>query len=513
MSSNIEEKLIKALMSLPPDQRNTAIRMLSRLFAGTEKPVDNALRLKDFIRQCWHVLEPDDAFVHAFFIDAIAEHLEAVARGDIRRLVICVPRRTGKSVICSVMFPAWLFSIDPSIRIICASYSLQFVRRDAIKTRDLIRSGWYQARYGDRVQIKIDQEQAHWFYTTRGGFRLATSPKSIGIGEGADIQIVDDPHKPNEVKSAAKRQEVIDWWENTMAASARDPRYLRRVVVQQRLHARDLAGVCIEKGYEALVLPMEYDCVKRSTSLGQFDIRTEKDELLFPERIPRREVEILKKELGPREYRAQYQQDPCGDEDQMFVSEKWVYWVKQEDASDESLLSDSNGKKLVILPYEYDLLVASWDVALTHGQDSNYTVGQIWGRSNGMIYLLDQVRFRGGLETIMSEFEHMWNKWPHVPLWLVEKSTATSILLELLQERFHSITPVYPFSDKVTRAEPLSAMHKEGLVCVPHPRYYDWVDKFTAELENFPRSAFDDQVDAAAQAALEFRKRRPLAFV
>ena len=62
--------------------------------------------LREFVRQAWHVVEPATIFVPGFHIDAIIEHLEAVSRGEIMRLLINVPPRHMKSLLVSVFWPA-----------------------------------------------------------------------------------------------------------------------------------------------------------------------------------------------------------------------------------------------------------------------------------------------------------------------------------------------------------------------------------------------------------------------
>ena len=53
----------------------------------------------------------------------IVEHLEAVERGDIRRLMLFMPPRHGKSELASKRFPAWFLGRNPERQIISASYN------------------------------------------------------------------------------------------------------------------------------------------------------------------------------------------------------------------------------------------------------------------------------------------------------------------------------------------------------------------------------------------------------
>ncbi|MEM4203213.1 MAG: phage terminase large subunit [Candidatus Methanomethylicaceae archaeon] len=504
----------EAILRLPAEDRIRFAKLAVDAFGPLDLSEEASLvSFRDFIRLAWPVVEPETPFLDAWCVDAIAEHLEAVARCDIRRLVICIPRRMGKSILTSVLYPAWLFSVDPSLRLIFCSYSLQFVRRDAIRTRDLIRSPWYMRRYGSRVQIKMDQEQAHWFYTTRGGFRLATSPGSLGVGEGADIQVVDDPHKPQDVASPQRRQFVIDWWENTMAGSARDPNTLRRVVVQQRLHPSDLAGVCIAKGYEALILPMEYDGKRRSTSLGVYDKRNQIGELLWPERMGEEDVALLKNELGPRGYQAQCQQNPKGDEATMFKEENWRFWHDDGDDVREVCLPSGTRIYSYPKPLLFDSLIMSWDVAVSGQSKADYSVGQVWGRSKESYYLLDQVRFRGTARTFMDEFDRLVHKWPFVHTKLIEQSSVSLALIDILKSAHDGIVMVPATQEKAVRAEVVAHLQSTGSIYLPNPTISPWVDDFIDEFSSFPPDkGHDDQVDAASQALIYMKRKKPFCF-
>src|SRR3990167_4441175 len=87
-------------------------------FEDAERLSDN---LYDFVRDAWKVLKPDEAYRDNWHIQAICEHLEAVSRGEIKRLQIWVPRATMKSLNVSVLWPAWEWTRDPGINYWTAS--------------------------------------------------------------------------------------------------------------------------------------------------------------------------------------------------------------------------------------------------------------------------------------------------------------------------------------------------------------------------------------------------------
>ncbi|MFD0387163.1 hypothetical protein ACFQ4K_03905 [Tistrella bauzanensis] len=125
---------------------------------GHEPPASHAGRfvfdddLYRFIADCFGTVDPGARFLPNWHIDLIADHLEAVERGEITRLIINMPPRYMKSLTVSVAFPAWLLARDPTRRIIVASYALELARRHSLDTRQVMGSAWYRARYpGTRI--------------------------------------------------------------------------------------------------------------------------------------------------------------------------------------------------------------------------------------------------------------------------------------------------------------------------------------------------------------------------
>ena len=105
-----------------------------------------ARSLREFVRQAWAIIEPSTPFVPGWHIDAIIEHLEAISLGHIRNLLINVPPRHMKSLLVSVLWPAWEWIRWPERRFLYSSYAAQLSIRDSVKCRRLIESPWYQER-------------------------------------------------------------------------------------------------------------------------------------------------------------------------------------------------------------------------------------------------------------------------------------------------------------------------------------------------------------------------------
>src|SRR5262249_32450832 len=255
--------------------------------------------LHEFVRQAWHVLEPQTVFVPGFHIDAICEHLEAITRGEIRNLIINVPPRHMKSLLVSVFWPAWEWIRKPHLRYLCSSYAQGLSVRDSLKCRRLVESPWYQARWGDRFKLTSDQNTKLRFDNDRSGYRLSTSVGGAVTGEGGDRILVDDPHNVSEAESDAVRESTTNWFDVAMSTRVNDPRTAAKVIVMHRCHQRDLSGHLLEQGgWDHLCLPAEYEATERVTSINWSDPRIEIGELLWPERFGAGEIASLKTSLG-----------------------------------------------------------------------------------------------------------------------------------------------------------------------------------------------------------------------
>jgi hypothetical protein len=129
--------------------------------------------LAAFARRAWPVLEPSTELKWGWPLDAICEHLEAVSRGEIRRLLMNVPPGSMKSLLTGVIWPAWEWGPrgEPEKRIVATAHKETLATRDNLKCRRLIQSRWYQHLWPTR--LTSDQNAKTKFENDRTGFREA----------------------------------------------------------------------------------------------------------------------------------------------------------------------------------------------------------------------------------------------------------------------------------------------------------------------------------------------------
>ena len=200
----------------------------------------------------WPVLQPGTAFKDNWHIHAISDHLEAVASGQIKRLLINIPFRMLKSSIVSQAFPAWEWIRRPELQYLTASYARDVAVRDAVNSRRIIESEAYQNAFGDRFQMAGDQNVKSRQDTDKSGTRTCTSTEGAATGFGGNRIIIDDPISAKDADSMVAIASSIEFYKGTVATRLNDPQNDAIIVVHQRLNSNDLTGYLLanETGWE-----------------------------------------------------------------------------------------------------------------------------------------------------------------------------------------------------------------------------------------------------------------------
>ncbi len=399
-----------------------------------------------------------------------------------------------KSLTCCVFWPAWVWTFRPECKWIYASYAIGLSQRDNLRMRRLIESEWYQARWGKVFKPLRDNWGAIKFMNDHAGFRLCTSTDGTVTGEHADVQVCDDPIKPQDARGGALATKTIlnsclEWWNETMASRLVDFDKSARVIIMQRLHMHDLAGAVLKDGgYEHLCLPMEFEPQSTcTTSIGFRDPRISANQPLWPERFSSEAVAQLKKELGARGEAAQLQQHPVPLTGSVFEKEHVHYWTERP---------------------QVKTVISSWDCTFKE-TGSSYVVGQVWGvTADAHSYvLLDQIRKRMSFSETLSAIRKISVAYPFCSAHLIEEKANGSAIIDILQDEIPGIYPVLPQGGKEARAHAVESLWSNGQVILPSPELYPWVNDLVQELLEFPSSLFDDQVDSMTQALSWLRER------
>lgn len=475
--------------------------------------------LRDFVELFWPVVEPAFPFQPSWHIDAICEHLEAVTRGDIKDLVINVPPGHGKSLIVAVLWPAWEWANDPQIRTMFASYSMPLSTRDSQRRRDLMVSVEYQTCMIPEERpwaLVEDQNLKTWFKNTRKGEMIALSVAAkLSTGVRGHKLVVDDPITAEDAMSELAREKVKRWFGQTMSTRFNDPANRKRVLIMQRLHEDDLAGMCIEDGFEHLNLPSLYEPERHcKTRIGWEDPRTEEGELLCPERFPQEVIDKLRKDLGESGFSAQHQQSPAPDSGLMYLAQWLKYWRWPGTQFGPVKRRVSTGGEAKIMHQEVidlpDLkragILMSVDCAFKGSEGSDRVAIHVWARVGARFILLDRDTRRMTFTETVAAIVAMAAKWPQATIKLVEDAANGPAVVDSLKMRVPGLVLVKPDGGKQARAHGNLPLWEAGNVFLPHPDMEPWVAEFIKEHLDFPRGKHDDDVDAGNQALKRLSK-------
>ena len=266
-----------------------------------------------FIQRCFHHLNPIAPYQHNWHIDLMAAKLDAVRRGEIRRLIINVAPRGLKSICASVALPAFYLGHNPAARVLCLSYGQLLADKLAMDCREIMSSSWYHSLFPTR--LSGDKQTVQEFTTPQHGYRMASSVGGVLTGRGAHLIVIDDPVKPEEADSDSQRKSVNRWFDNTLISRLDDKARGAIVIVMQRLHEDDLVGHVLSQGeWELLRFPAiaeEDEQHLISTCYGSYRHTRQVGEALHTAREPLEVLRALKQAMGSYAFANQYQQSPA----------------------------------------------------------------------------------------------------------------------------------------------------------------------------------------------------------
>lgn len=460
-----------------------------------------------FAKAAWHVVAPDRELVWNWHHDLICNYLEAFALRYIRNLQINIPPRCTKSILCAVLYPVWVWLKQPNHQFLTLSFKEDLSTRDAVASRNLMASEWFQRRWSDRFKFSGDTNAKTRYQNDHSGHRISSGMTSGVLGDGGDTIIIDDPHDPEGAQSDAQRATTLRSYDGQLITRLNDRRSGGILIFMQRLHDHDLCGhVLAREGradqggrWHRLVVPMRYD---PELSLSTYpeagkDPRTKPGELLDPIRFPRGEVDLLETTLGPYNVSGQHQQSPSPPGGGILKTAWWQMWPKERP-----------------LPKCREIF-ASLDTAFTerhhkemeqtgHAARSACTVWGVFEEDNGA----------PGVMLIGSWAD--WIDWPalvkkaketydrHDPDYiLIEKKASGISLLQDLKYQGIPVVEYTPDGDKIARAYACQSILSSGFVWYPDRA---WAHEVVAECAAFPRGSLKDYPDTCTQAWLRIKK-------
>lgn len=499
-----------------------------------------------FFKDAWPYMDPAP-FHDTWHLEVLCEFLSYVSIGDIRRLIVSMPPRMTKSLTCSVAWPVWEWIDRPHTQFLTSSYDLQLSTRDALKSRRLIESTWFQERWGDKFQFRTDENIKSRYSNTHGGHRVAITSGGRTTGEGGDIILLDDSHNAREVYSDVKRNNILEWYDNAMRSRLNNQNTGRIVHVGQRVHEMDVIGHVLKKEGKVsvaergkwvhVVMPNEFRPQKRcmvwlpkqirryqlELNKGEdteepepifVDPREKEGELLCPGRLDEEATEELKASMTLRDYNSQYQQDPAADDGLILKRSWWQPWEYPE--------WHPNSHHRREMP-QCEMIVQVYDTAFETNEEADYSARTTWGifpytperlhpqtkaiirgQEKRCAILLEAWHDKVSFPDLRREAMSSYDDWAP-DFVLIEKKASGQSLIQEMRRSGVNVKAVDPGGkDKIMRAHISSAPMEQGCIFFV-PGYLPGLDVIE-ECAKFPVGENDDYVDTVVML-LAFLRR------
>ena len=401
--------------------------------------------------------------------ELIIDSLHALEAGKIRRLMIFLPPRHGKSLLTTHMFPAYYLGRHPDRSIITATYGQDLADDFGRKVRNTVCDPLHQMLFSN-CKLMDDASSMRRFGTTAGGSYFAVGKGGSITGRGADLVIIDDPIKDREeAQSEVLRRTLYEWFCSVIYTRLQPGGAI--CIVQTRWHEADLAGMLLSNNpgeWEILSLPAIAETDEAFRRAG---------EALWPEQFPLPALETIRAAVGGSTWASLYQQRPTAAEGTVFKREWWRFYEQ---------------------PPQFTRIVQSWDTAFKTGSDNDYSVCTTWGVASFGYFLLGFWRGRVEFPELKKQMATQAEVWRPAQILVEDQASGQSLIQELKWQTALPIVAIRPDRDKLSRAQAATPMIEAGKAYLPQGA--SWLHQFLDELASFPTGVHDDVVDSTTQA-------------
>lgn len=438
-----------------------------------------------------------DGFKMGRHIEVIAQKLQMVVDGKIKRLMVFLPPRSSKSVICSKLFPSWYIGRNPKHEIMTISHSDQLASDFGRSVRDIVDMPDFTTVFNG-VQLRQDVRASGKWMTNKNGSYYAAGVRSQIAGRGAHIAILDDAMSEEDAISSAGRKYIKEWWPSGLRTRLMPNGSI--IIINTRYHHDDLCGWLLRQE-EKMDIPFSkrWDVIRIPAWLDRHSAKLldlPEGSSYFPEWKPDEVLALDEQEIratnGSRYWESLYMQNPMPDEGGI-IKKNWITWWEGHE------------------PPRCDFIIQTYDTAFSTRTTADYSVIQTWGIFNNI-----DTNELNGVETVTSNLILLGNmkgryEYPelrriaaqeyrkHRPdICIVEKKASGQSLIQDMRKSGLPVLEYTPDKDKVSRVYSASPMFESRRVWLPKDR--SWSNDLFEELIGFPYAQHDDQVDACIMA-------------
>ena len=432
----------------------------------------------------------------------MAEKFEAIARGEIKRLMIFMPPGHTKSLFGSILLPAWFIGKFPDKRILHISHTAELVQGFSREVRDIVQIEDYREIFPG-VELRADSKAVGRWNTTAGGIYTAAGVGGAIAGKRGEIGIIDDPISEQDAYSDTAQARFQQWYPGGFRTRLMPGAPI--VWIQTRWQYNDPAGWKLKEAeqskskeqWEVIELPAILD-ERAAEALGQ---GAKAGEALFPELWPLSELEATRGELPESQWESLYLQKPQPEEGGILKRKWWRIWGKEDWTKDRALP-------------RVEHVFVSWDTAYSEKdlKSNSYSAATVWGvfwndktdRHN----LLLMAAWAGQVDyPELREKARELERTHKADAQLIEKkASGQSLIQDLRRAKGVAIREYMPDRDKVSRAYAVQTMLASGQIWAPERK---WAKEVIDHLALFPygSSPSSDYTDTATQAWLYLANR------
>ena len=410
----------------------------------------------------------------------LAEKLQGIVSGKLKRLMISMPPRHGKTELASIRFGPWYLGHNPTHKVVQATYAAEFAEENAKYSRNIVATPEFKNVFG--FGLASDSKAVSRWQTDKGGTYYAVGVGGPLTGKGANCLIIDDPHKNRaEAESPVMRKNVLDWFKST--AYTRLEKNGSVIVIMTRWHEGDLVGSLLKSNEK-------WDYISLPAIAEEDEKYRRQGDPLWSSKFDLAALNNIRETIGSREWISLYQQRPSAAEGEIFKREWWKFYRA--------------------VPI-FEKIVHSWDTAFKKGLENDFSVCTVWGVAQNGYYLLYRWKKRVEFPELKRTVVSLFHQIPGHEILIEDKASGQSLVQELQRETKLPIIPYKIDGDKVARAYAVTPIIESGNVYLPEEA--DWLLDYIDTLAAFPNAIHDDDVDSTTQALSACQNRTSYSFM
>lgn len=483
MDTKILQQIKNSLHLLSPEEAKEMLILMSEFdkLSVIDTARDSFL---GYVRYIW------PAFIEGEHHRIMANAFDRIMNGSLKRLIVNISPRHGKSEFASRLLPSYFLGHHPDKYVIQTSHTFELSADFGRQVRNLVDTPEYQKIFPG-VELSSDSKSAGRWNTNKGGRYFAIGVGGAIAGRGAHLLIIDDPHSEQDAYGASKTSfdYVHDWFLTGPRQRLQPDAAI--VVVMTRWHMRDLTGALVKDSIQKPGSD-EWEVIELPAILPS-------GKPLWPEYWSLDLLSKLRAELPSGRWSAQYMQQPQAEGSAIIKREWWNKWTEEK-------------------PPKIKSLILSLDPAHTAKTKNDPSGCSVWGVfevENDDGKLVDNIIVLDAWEEwlefpdLKARMREEYNHWKP-DIFLIE---ATASGLPLIQEFRAQGIPVREYvprrgrghgvgRDKIVRVNAVSDIFKSGLVWAPDRQ---WATKLIEQFGEFPNGEHDDMVDSSTMAIQCFR--------